>query len=257
MITTALWTTWLAACGGGPTLDIDVVDVWNKPVGTAVVVQEGVTDRIAVDSRGHATIEVKPGTVRLTAGAEGYIKDAATIEVTEDSEGASARLTLFPIPKSPGFHGLGDSGYVKLVEAPIKVLATEMSTFHGIKDIPKAAGLPNRGNDNRFVFQTSLREQELKRMDIKLSLLEFTDTAMVTGPLGEVEVDVELWTAKRDIDYRVKSMDAPDNYLIASAFDLGPGVYAFHSQGILDARAADALEKLPQEMKVVYAFEIR
>ena len=257
MITSLLSLSWLAACGGGPDLQIEVVDVFANPVSTAVVVQEGKTERINVNKDGFATIEVEPGNIRLTAGADGYIKDATAIDVTADAEGSKVKLTLFPIPKSAGFHGLGDDAYVKLIEAPVDVIATEMTTFHGIKDIPKAAALPNRGKDHRFVFQTTLREQELKRMDIKLSQLEFKEKALVTGPLGEVEVEVELWTSKRDIDYRVKSMDAPDNYLIASAFDLEPGVYAFHSQGILDATAADALNKLPEEMKVVYAFEIR
>ncbi len=247
----------LAACGGGPDLNVEVVDVWSSPVLGATIVVDGNTERIKVDASGKATFEVTPGTVKLTAGASGFIKDGTAIEVTEDGDTPTATLTLFPIPDSSGFHGLGDKGYVKLVEAPVEVLATELTTFHGIKDIPKAAGLPNRGQNHRFVFQTTLREQELKRMDIKLSELEFKEKAMVTGPLGEVEVDVELWTSKRDIDYKVKSMDAPDNYLVATSFDLAPGVYAFHSQGILDARAADALAQLPEEMKVVYAFEIR
>jgi hypothetical protein len=257
MLTSLFTLSWLAACGGGPDLQIEVVDVFANPVSTAVVAQEGRTERIEVDKNGFATVEVEPGNIRLTAGAEGYIKDATAIDVAEDAEGSKVKFTLFPIPKSAGFYGLGDRAYVKLVEAPVEVMATEMTTFHGIKDIPKAATLPNRDKDNRFVFQTSLREQELKRMDIKLSLLDFQEKAMVTGPLGEVEVEVELWTSKKDIDYRVKSMDAPDNYLLVAAFDLEPGVYAFHSQGILDATAADALAKLPKEMKVVYAFEIR
>ncbi len=249
--------TLLAACGGGPELSIEVVDVWNKPVLGATIVQDGRTERIKVDADGKATIEVEPGHVSVSAGANNFIKDATAIDVGAESEGESVTLTLFPIPKSAGFWGIGDTEYVQLIEAPVEVLATEMSTFHGIKDIPKAAGIPDRDGPQRFVFQTTLREQELKRMDIKLSQLEFTEKANVTGPLGDTEVEVELWSAKRDIDYKVKSMDAPDNYLVVTGFNLDAGVYAFHSQGILDAKANDALEKLPEEMRVVYAFEVR
>jgi hypothetical protein len=258
MITTALWTTWLAACGGGPTLDIEVIDVWSNPVSSAIVVQDGVTERITVDSKGRASIEVEPGKIRLSAGAEGYIKQSSVVEIVAESENqASTTLTLFPIPTSAGFHGIGNDAYVKMVEAPVVVLASEMTAFHGIKDIPKDAALPQRDQPHRFVFQTTLREQELKRMDIHLSKLVFKPTAPVTGPLGEVEVDVNLWVAESDVNYNVRSMDAPDNYLVVVSTKLDPGVYAFHAQGILDAREADALDKLPKEMKVVYAFEVR
>ena len=257
MLTTALWTTWLAACGGGPTLDIEVVDVWSSPVEGATVLQEGWTERISVDAQGHASIEVEPGTVRLSAGADGYIKDASVIEVGAEQEGASTTLTLFPIPTSAGFHGIGDKAYVQAQEMPVDVMATEMTTFHGVKDIPKQAVLTRQGQPHRFVFQTTLREQELSRMDIHLSKLKFEEEATVTGPLGETQVKVNLWVSDTDLEYNVKSMDAPDNYLVVAANELEAGVYAFHSQGILDAREADALDKLPKEMRVVYAFEIK
>ncbi len=257
MLTTALWTTWLAACGGGPTLDIEVVDVWSSPVEGATIVQEGVTERISVDGQGHATIEVEPGTVRLSAGADGYIKDASVVEVGAEQEGATTTLTLFPIPTEAGFHGIGDKTYVKAQEMAVDVMATEMTTFHGIEDIPKQATLPRRGQAHRFVFQTTLREQELSRMDIHLSRLKFEEEATVTGPLGEIQVKVNLWVTDSDLEYNVKSMDAPDNYLVVAAGELEPGIYAFHSQGILDAREADALDKLPKEMRVAYAFEVK
>jgi CRISPR/Cas system-associated endoribonuclease Cas2 len=200
---------------------------------------------------------VKPGSVRLRAGADGYIKDATVIQVEEDSEeNATALLTLFPIPPDAGFHGIGAKSYVKMIEAPVEVMATEMTTFHGIKDIPKAAGLPKTKQAQRSVFQTTLREQELKRMDIHLSKLDFQEKAMVTGLLGDEEVDVNLWVAGTEVSYKVKSMEAADNYLVATEAPLESGVYAFHSQGILDAREADALNKLPKEMKIVYAFEV-
>ena len=258
MITTVLWTTWLAACGGGPNLDITVLDVWSQPVAGATVVLEGVTERITVDGKGRASTEVEPGSVRLSAGANGFIKDAVVVEIdAEADETTKTTLTLFPIPESPGFHGLGEQSYVKTIEAPITVIATELTTFHGIKDIPKAATLPRRGIAHRFVYQTTLREQELKRMDIHLSKLDFKENAPVIGPMGEVEVDVNLWIPAQDIDYNVKTMEAQDNFLIVVSSELETGVYAFHAQGILDARESDALAKLPKEMKVVYAFEVR
>ena len=50
---------------------------------------------------------------------------------------------------------------------------------------------------------------------------------------------------------------AMDHYLITSENELEQGMYAFHAQSILNTREAEALEKLPKELQVVYPFEVK
>ena len=47
----------LTSCSSNPTIKATVVDIWDKPVPSATIVQEGVVERIAVDGQGLAEIE--------------------------------------------------------------------------------------------------------------------------------------------------------------------------------------------------------
>ena len=52
-------------------------------------------------------------------------------------------------------------------------------------------------------------------------------------------------------------METDDDYTIKTREKLEPGVYAFHTQSILSSKDAAALDKLSEEMRVAFPFEVR
>ncbi len=249
--------TFLLACSDPPSVDVKVVDIWNKPVASATVAIEGDSNHYTVDGSGKVHIEVQAGTVRLLGGADGYIKDLQSVDVAEDMDApATSTLTLFPIPEGPGFHGIGNKGYVALKSVPVKTVANELDTLIGINDQPNDV-LPAAKPGQRFLFQSTLRPEELGRFDLAVSKLHFIETATVKGVLGETEIDVDLWVADGDIDFDVRGTQAADNYLLTTTTALEPGVYAFHAQEMLNDTDTKQVDHLPEELRVVYPFEVK
>ena len=247
----------LLACSDPPSVDVEVVDIWNKPVAAATVAIEGDANHYTVDAGGKANIVVQPGTVRLLGGADGYIKDLQTVEIGEDQDTpASSTLTLFPIPGEAGFHGVGASDYVHLASVKVKTVANELDTLIGIDEQPNAA-LPKAGQGQRFMFQSTVRAEELKRFDLTISKLKFIEKATVKGVLGETEIDVDLWVADGDVDFEVSGTQAKDNYLLVTKSALESGVYAFHAQELLNDDDTKQVDQLPEELRVVYPFEVK
>lgn len=249
----------LAGCSEPARVQVKVVDIWSKPLAGATVVQEGVRDRFTTGSNGKVMVPVEEGERHLMAGLDGYIKELATIEVpkdADDDELAEVVLQLYPEPGAPGFYGVGFKDYVHLEAAPIDAVATEISTWHGVRSHPKA-GMSKSGESLRFVLHSTLRADELKRQDLKLSSLKFVEDGEVVTVLGPQSVDLDLWVADSDLEFEVKGLQSRDDYLIVVKPVPPPGVYAFHAQNILDSRNAEALDKLPEELKVAFSFEIR
>ena len=248
----------LTSCSSNPTIKATVVDIWDKPVPSATIVQEGVVERITVDGQGLAEIEVEAGTIRLMAGAEHFIKDLVTVVVEEDGEEPNtARFTLFPEPAEPGFYAVGPKAYVPIASVPIKRVESDKNNFIGIEEIPKARIGKTGGQPHRIVFRTSLRTEELSRFDLTLSRLEYIKKAPAKTLLGDVDVRLELWAPKKDVPFNEKRMQNKENYLLLTKGELAPGVYAFHAQGVMDATSNRPLDRLPEELRVVYPFEVR
>ncbi len=245
------------ACSSKPEIQLSVVDVWGNPVEGATIVQKGVVENIVVDDSGHASIEVEPGQVQLLASAPDYTQDLQIVDVTEDAEDLSAAFTLYPAPPRPGFFGVGLTEYDELEPYKIDLVSTEMSVYHGIEDTPKSV-VPRSGNKPaRFVFKTNLRKEEISRFDLRLSKLKFIDKASAKSVTGDVDIDLNLWVADEDVDYKVRGLTVEDVYLLTTNEGLKPGMYAFHAQNILNATDPVALEHLPEELRVVYPFEVK
>jgi len=246
-----------AACTSDPEIQLTVVDVWNNPVAGATVIQEGVTENITVDSNGKASVAVKPGQVRLLASAPEHTQDLQISEIVEDVEPTALTFTLYPAPPHPGFYGVGQSEYDELELYKVDTVGSEMSVYHGIKDTPKSIMPKGTNAPHRFVFKTDLRKEEISRFNLKLSKLKFVESTVAKAVTGDVEVDLNLWVADTDANFEVKGLTAEDVYLLTTEKALPAGMYAFHAQNILNATSAVALERLPEELRVVYPFEVK
>ena len=247
----------LFACSDPPTVEVTVVDAWDKPIEGAQVRQETVTETFTTDAAGVTHLPAEVGTLHLMAGKDGYIKDFAVVTILEDEEeGQAVRLALYPEPENTGFYGVGPKEYHPLEEGKIEIVKSEMTTYHGIKNLPKV-GFHPEGQPARFIFKTTLSNNEIKRQDLKLSKLTYLDEAEVTGLLGPEMVKLSLYVADEDAEFEVKGLQSQDEYLIVTQEKLEPGVYAFHAQDILSATADDSLEKLPESMQVAFPFEVK
>lgn len=249
----------LIGCSEPARVEVRVLDVWSKPLAGATVVQDGVQERFTTGSNGKVMVPVEEGERHLMAGLDGYIKELATIEVPKDADDddlPKVVLKLYPDPGSPGFYGVGSRDYIHLEATPINAVATEISTWHGLRVHPKAS-MSHTGDELRFVLHSTLRADELKRQDLKLSSLRFVEEGEVLTVLGAQNVDLDLWVADSDVPFEVKGLQSRDDYLILVKPIPAPGIYAFHAQNILDSRNAEALDKLPEELKVAFTFEIR
>lgn len=245
------------ACGKPATIEVQVTDVWDVPIAGATVVQEGVTDRFSTGSDGRVKIPVEAGTAHFMAGQDGFIKELATVEVPEDKDAIEGlTLQLYPEPEKPGFYGVDRKAYVHLEAYSIQAVASESSTIHGLKDIPKAGLQYEAEGPVRFVFSSTLRAQQLKQQNLKLSKLEFKDSVDFVGVLGSSVIQLNLWVAGEEVPFTVKGLQSRDDYLIVVEDALPKGIYAFHAQNILDPSSAGALEKLPKEMQVAFTFEV-
>lgn len=246
----------LIACKDPQTLSVSVTDAWNEPIEGVTVKLAGITEEQNTDDKGALSVEVQPGPLELMIGKEGYIHEFGNVTVPDEGNPEAVTYLLFPQPEVAGFYGVGAKGpYVELSAEQIRTVATEATTWHGIKSVPKET--LRSGQPQRFVFHTTLRASELKQQDLKLSRLDFKEDVEVRGVLGNTEIDLDLWVAGEDLDFEIRGTQSTDDYLIITETALEPGIYAFHAQGILNSTEAEALDKLPKELRVAYPFEVK
>ena len=87
--------------------------------------------------------------------------------------------------------------------------------------------------------------------------MEFVKEKAVPGVTGATPVKVNLYVAKDTVKFDLKSLPTEDTYLITPREKLGPGTYAFDTEGMLTTKDVDALDKTPTEMRVAYPFEVK
>lgn len=246
----------LIACKDPQMLTVSVTDAWNEPIEGVTVKFAGLVEEQATDDKGTASMEVQPGALELMIGKEGYIHEFGNVSVPDEGNPEAITFLLFPQPEEAGFYGVGAKGpYQQLGAEQIRTVATEATTWHGIKSVPQDT--LRGGQPQRFIFHTTLRASELKQQDLKLSRLEFKEDVEVRGVLGNTEIDLDLWVAGEDLGFDIKGTQSTDDYMIISEEVLEPGIYAFHAQGILNSTEAEALDKLPKELRVAYPFEVK
>lgn len=245
----------LLACADTKSVTGTVNDVWGNPITDATVVIEGVVERFHTNSSGRFEIETGSKVSRVLVGKEGYIKGVVETELAaEDAESyPPLSFQLYPKPPKPGFYGVGRAGYVPLDAARVRIVGSDVRHYAGVREVP-AEKL--RSGKVRFVFQTTLRPSEIAQMNLHLSRLEFVDKTPMKGILGTDTVTVNLWVAHEEVPFDLSQLPAESEYLLATREPLGAGVYAFHTQDILNEVDERVIMNLPKERQVAFPFEV-
>lgn len=245
----------LIGCASQRVLEGHVQDIWGQPVPDATVVIEGVVARYHADDNGVFSIPTDAPVKRAMAGKEGYIKEVADLpEIAEEADYTPLTFTLYPEPSKPGFYAVGTTAYIEVPAQRIRMVATELRHFAGVREIPDE-GLP-AAKPATFVFTSMLRPSELARMNLHLSKLTFVNHASVKGVLGPTNATVNLWVSEAEVPFDLESLPSRDDYLISTRDPLTPGVYAFHAQDVLNEEDERVLLNLPKEMQVAFPFEV-
>ncbi len=245
----------LLACAEPVVIHGTVTDAWGTPVPGATVVLEGVVDRWTAGADGTFTVQTDdpPGTV--IAGADGYMRGTATVVHGDDAPRIQdVRIALWPDPANPGFFGVGPSGYAHLPARtltplrPTRPLPGGETAFPALTLPPDARVAPDT---TRFVHKSTVRAQEVRAMDLRLSrLVEAPET------LRPADAGGAWWIGADDIPFTVDGMPGRDAYLLKLAAPLAPGVYAWHTGGTLELRDSDALALLPRARLLAWPFRV-
>lgn len=246
------------ACGKPPQLQGKVQDIWGTPLEGATVTLEGEVEQKSTDAGGAFAFVAPDGPARVMAGKEGYIRNMVEVpaRTAEQKEPAAVTLALYPDPGAVGFYAVGRDRYHELPGFEARTKGTEVRSVTGIMDIGDS-GVP-QDKALTFVFSSTLRQERLAQLDLKLHKLEFVEETSLPGVLGETTSDLNMWTASGDeIPYDLVGLPSKDDYLIKLREKLPKGAYAFHTQDSLTSTGFEALDKFPKELRTVYVFEIR
>ena len=246
----------LSACSDPPTHKGKVTDRWGKPIAGVTVGFTGSAAQMVSGPDGSFSIPVQATEVKVRAGKPGFIKQTRTVAVPDDGANpAPIRFALYPDPESGGFYMVGQAGYSPLDSKAVKTVGTDIRGFHGLTDVGKVRMRTSKPLE--FVFSSEARRSELKQLGLQLHRLKFIETETLPGVLGETTVNLNLWVSDVAVPFDLTGLDTKDDYTIKTRETLEPGVYAFHTQGILTSQDPSALDKLPVEMRVAFPFEVR
>lgn len=254
----SLWlAALLPACSDPRVIEGKVTDVWGNPVPDATVVVEGVVERHHTDAAGAFRVEIEDGVKigALMAGKDGFIKGIAEPPPgPEEGTFAPVQVKLYPEPEKPGFYAVGHDRYTHLKTTRLTVVGTELKHYVGIREYPEAR---LSAATREFVFTSTLRPSELAQMNLHLSRLGFVDQTALKGVLGDAAATVNLFVAAEEIPFDLKALPSRDDYLIILRAEPKPGIYAFHSQDVLNEPDYRIVHELPKEMQIVFPFEIK
>ena len=83
--------------------------------------------------------------------------------------------------------------------------------FYGVES---SGDLTAKSYDFRLLLHTDLKLDEVTRLGYELYRMDYQTTANLVGAEGEVEVDVNLWTAKTEVPISIEEMFSTGYYLI-------------------------------------------
>jgi len=244
----------LAACGSDPRLEGKVVDVWGEPVEGATVMMVGQPERPLTDHEGRYSLPLVPGKHVLKAGRDGYIQDHAEIEITEGEPGEGPLFRLYRKPEAAGYYLVGSGGYTALKPQTVRNVGNELSQFRGLESTGDVRG---ESGAFRAILHTELKLDQILRLGLELHELEFVRKAQLHGPVATVEVEVNLYSSKREIPISIQPMQSPTDYLITTEGALPPGTYAFQTQDLLEPGDPEAFAQIPTDLRAVHPFELR
>ncbi len=246
----------LSACSDPPVHKGKVTDRWGKPIAGVTLGYSGSANQMVSGPDGKFTIPTQSKDIKVRAGKPGFIRQ--TIKLVAPVKGAQPgpiRFALYPDPERTGFYAVGTMNYTAIESKLVKTVGTDIRAFHGLVDVGKAHIFNKKTSE--FVFSSDARRSELKQLGLQLHKLKFLEADSLPGVLGETEVKLNLWVSDQSIPFDLASLETDDDYTIKTRTPLDPGVYAFHTQGILTSKDPLALDKLPGEMRVAFPFEVR
>ena len=245
----------LLACAQPVVIHGTVTDAWGTPVPGATVVLEGVVDRWTAGADGTFTVEAETRPAAVIAGAQGYMRGSAALAHGEDApRSQEVRIALWPDPANPGFFGVGPSGYAHLPARtltplrPDRPLPDGETAFPALTLPPDAVVAPTT---TRFVHKSTVRAQEVRAMDLRLSRL--VEAPVSLRPTGTTAT---WWIRADEVPFEIDGMPGRDAYLLKLGEALPPGVYAWHAGSTLELRDADALAVLPRARLLAWPFRI-
>jgi hypothetical protein len=246
----------LAACSEPLVHKGKVTDRWGKPIAGVTIGITGSAKQLVSGSDGSFTIPVQSGEVKLRAGKPGFIKKSMELMKHAGEEKPSPVLiAMYPDPETAGFYAVTSSQYASVDSKVVKTVGTDIRAFNGMVDVGKVR--LNGKKPLEFVFSSEARRSQLKQLGLQLHKLKFLESESVPGVLGETTVALNLWVSDSTVAFDLTGMETDDDYSIKTREKLEPGVYAFHTQSILSSKDPGALDKLPEEMRVAFPFEVR
>ncbi len=246
----------LFGCGDPPQFEGIVQDVWGNPIQAATVRLEGVKPHAETDVSGLFTFERPKNKARLRAGKDGYIPQTVGVHFPgNEPNPRRVELKLFPEPKQTGFYGVGRKRFAPIVKQKLRTLGNEIRAFTGLPSVGEVV-LP-AGPPLQVIFHTTLRKEDIKRMDLQLHRLKFINESELSSVEGPKSTRINLWVADTAQKFELSSLPGEHDYLIKIADKLEKGVYAFHSGGVLTSNDVMVLSHVPDEHKIAYPFEIK
>ncbi len=246
----------LMACSEPPVHKGRVTDRWGKPIPGVTIGITGSAKQLVSGADGTFTIPVQKKEVKLRAGKPGFIKKSISMAVhAGEGNPSPVLIAMYPDPENAGFYAVTSSAYSGLESKAVKTVGTDIRAFNGLPDVGKTR--INGKQPLEFVFSSEARRSELKQLGLQLHRLKFLENDTVPGVLGETTVKLNLWVSDTTVPFDLTGMETDDDYTIKTREKLEPGIYAFHTQGILSSKDPTALDKLPQEMRVAFPFEVR
>ena len=245
----------LGACSDPPVHKGKVTDRWGKALAGVTVAYTGSSTQLVTASDGTFSIPIQNKEIRIRVGKPGYIK--STLKLAPRGEGSPepVRFSLYPNPETAGFYAVTRSEYSPVVSMPVKTLGTEIRAFSGLVDKGRVR-LPG-AKPIEFVFSSEASRTELLRLGLQLHKLKFVQTDTLPGVLGETEVKLNLWVADHAVAFDLEGLETDDDYKLQTREALEAGVYAFHTQNLLTDLDMEGFDKLPEEMRVAFPFEVR
>ncbi len=252
VLTTALM---IAGCSTAPVLEGKVVDIWGQPIEGATVMVVGQRERPMTDGEGRYRIARVVGRYEIKAGRNGYIQDHTEFEVTAAGDQLAPTFELYPKPDDAGFYAVTTGQYRELVHQPVRSVGTSLKSFRGIESFGELRVETTRP---QIVFHTDLRHDEIIRLGLELHRLDYVRKAELKSPLAATEVSVNLYVDGGRIPIDLQPMKSSTDYMITTTEPVEPGIYAFQTQDLLSAGgAADRFQQIPEELRVVFPFEVR
>jgi hypothetical protein len=246
----------LSGCSDPPVHKGKVTDRWGKALAGVTVAYTGSSKQVVSATDGTFTIPIQTQDIKVRVGKPGYIKSTAKLSPPDgQAEPETVHFLLYPNPETTGFYAVTSSDYSPVASMPVKTMGTEIRAFSGLID--KGRVLLSGTKPIEFVFSSEASRTELLRLGLQLHKLKFVQTDTLPGVLGETEVKLNLWIADQIVPFDLEGLETDDDYKLQTREILEPGVYAFHTQNLLTDLDMEGFDKLPEEMRVAFPFEVR